>query len=174
MSDIQRLSLLLTASGADQERAQGTSDPREGVCTDGEMRYGERSEAARAVRRAKARVDGGPEEATDLGAALNSTVEKNRLKSASQGPTLMATKNAHKLPPAPSPKGVPGECERTRLIGEISRLLREPMMPESTRTAGLTLIGWLARRMPGEAPHALGVEEALKSEQRLKTARKAR
>jgi len=139
------------------------------------MRYGERPVAARAAR-AKVRVEvRGPEEATDLGAALNSTVEKNRLKSASQqAHTLMATKNAHKLPPAPSPKGVPGECERTRLIGEISRLLREPMMPESTRTAGLTLIGWLARRMPGEAPHALGVEEARKSEQRLKSARKAR
>ncbi|MBL8609387.1 MAG: hypothetical protein JNL38_18800 [Myxococcales bacterium] len=109
----------------------------------------------------------------NLGAALNSTVEKNPLQSVSPEPT-MATKNARKLPPAPSPKGVPGECERTRLIGEISRLLREPMMPESTRTAGLTLIGWLARRMPGEAPHALGVEEARKSEQRMKSARKAR
>lgn len=51
---------------------------------------------------------------------------------------------------------VPHECVRTRLIGELSKLLREPDMPESTRTAGLTLIGWLARRMPGEAAHALG------------------
>jgi hypothetical protein len=55
---------------------------------------------------------------------------------------------------------IPNECERTRLIGEISKLLREPLMPESTRTAGLTLIGWLARRMPGETAHALGVAEA--------------
>ncbi len=55
---------------------------------------------------------------------------------------------------------IPNECERTRLIGEISKLLREPLMPESTRTAGLTLIGWLARRMPGEIAHALGVAEA--------------
>ena len=50
---------------------------------------------------------------------------------------------------------------RTRLIGDISRLLREPTIPESARSAGLELIGWLARRMPGEAAHALGVPEAL-------------
>lgn len=50
----------------------------------------------------------------------------------------------------------PDECARTRLIGELTRILREPAMPEGTRTAGLTLIGWLARRMPGEAAHALG------------------
>ena len=54
---------------------------------------------------------------------------------------------------------VSGECVRTRLIGELSRLLREPTMPETTRTAGLTLIGWLARRMPGEAAHSLGVPQ---------------
>jgi len=52
----------------------------------------------------------------------------------------------------------PQECVRTRLIGELSRILREPEMPETTRTAGLTLIGWLARRMPGEAAHALGTQ----------------
>lgn len=50
----------------------------------------------------------------------------------------------------------PEECIRTRMIGELSRMMRDPEMPEDTRTAGLTLIGWLARRMPGEAPHALG------------------
>jgi hypothetical protein len=54
----------------------------------------------------------------------------------------------------------PDECARTRLIGELSRILREPAMPEGTRTAGLTLIGWLARRMPGEAAHALGAPGA--------------
>lgn len=58
------------------------------------------------------------------------------------------------------PEGFPDECERARLIGAISRLVREPLVPESTRTAGLTLIGWLARRMPGETPHTLGVAEA--------------
>lgn len=63
---------------------------------------------------------------------------------------------------------VPDECERARLIGDITRLIREPMMPETTRTAGLTLIGWLARRMPGEAPHAIGVAEARQSERRLR------
>jgi hypothetical protein len=70
---------------------------------------------------------------------------------------------------------LPDEGERARLIGDITRLLREPHMPETTRTAGLTLIGWLARRMPGEAPHAIGVAEARQSERRIRAAqRKAR
>jgi len=55
---------------------------------------------------------------------------------------------------------VASETERARLINDISVLLREPKLPESTRTAGLTLIGWLARRMPGECAHAIGVCEA--------------
>src|ERR1700748_1159730 len=33
---------------------------------------------------------------------------------------------------------VPNETERTRLIGELSRLIREPTVPEHTRLAGLT------------------------------------
>lgn len=70
--------------------------------------------------------------------------------------------------------GVPDECERARLIGDLTRLLREPDMPEKARLAGLTLIGWLARRMPGESPHAIGVTEARESEHRLRAARKAR
>jgi hypothetical protein len=56
------------------------------------------------------------------------------------------------------------EGERARLIAEITRLIRDPAMPEATRVAGLTLIGWLARRRPEEPPHAVGVEEARKSE----------
>lgn len=63
---------------------------------------------------------------------------------------------------------MPDEGERARLISDITRLLREPQMPETTRTAGLTLIGWLARRMPGEAPHAIGVAEARQSERRIR------
>jgi hypothetical protein len=58
---------------------------------------------------------------------------------------------------------VPDEGARTRLISDISSLLHEPAIPDSARSAGLELIGWLARRMPGEAPHALGVEEAQKA-----------
>lgn len=68
----------------------------------------------------------------------------------------------------------PDEGERARLISDISRLLREPGMCEITRTAGLTLIGWLARRMPGEQAHEIGVDQARQSERRLRTARKAR
>ncbi len=57
----------------------------------------------------------------------------------------------------------PHECVRTRLIGELTKLMREPEMPETTRTAGLTLIGWLARRMPGEEAHALGTSAAART-----------
>jgi hypothetical protein len=60
------------------------------------------------------------------------------------------------------------ESERTRLIGDITRLICEPSMPENTRLAGLTLIGWLARRRPHETPHALGIEEARESERRIR------
>jgi hypothetical protein len=45
------------------------------------------------------------------------------------------------------------EADRARLIGELVSLLRSGTMPDDARAAGLTLIGWLARRMPGEAPH---------------------
>ncbi len=51
------------------------------------------------------------------------------------------------------------EEERTRLIGQIASLLRETSVPEDAREAGLTLIGWLARRMPGEPVSIVGVDE---------------
>jgi hypothetical protein len=51
------------------------------------------------------------------------------------------------------------EEERTRLIGELASLLREDSLPDDARAAGLTLIGWLARRMPGEGPSQAGVAE---------------
>lgn len=46
-----------------------------------------------------------------------------------------------------------GLCEtsRTRLIRQISLALQGDV-PADARQAGLTLIGWLARRMPGEPP----------------------
>ena len=37
------------------------------------------------------------------------------------------------------------ESERTRLIADIMRLLREPALPEHARTAGMTLIGPIMR-----------------------------
>jgi hypothetical protein len=40
------------------------------------------------------------------------------------------------------------ESNRTELIGQIASMLQEPTVPAETRAAGLTLIGWLARRMP--------------------------
>lgn len=51
------------------------------------------------------------------------------------------------------------EEDRTRLIGEIARVLRETSVPDETRAAALTLIGWLARRMPGEGASQAGVAE---------------
>ena len=42
------------------------------------------------------------------------------------------------------------ESHRTRLIGEIVSMLRQNSVPPETRAAGLTLIGWLARRMPND------------------------
>ena len=51
------------------------------------------------------------------------------------------------------------EEERTRLIGEISRVLREDPVSEEVRCAALTFIGWLARRMPGEPVSLAGVRE---------------
>jgi hypothetical protein len=66
---------------------------------------------------------------------------------------------------------LPDEAERTRLIAILTRLIREPCVPEMTRLAGLTLIGWLARRRSEETPHALGIEEARQSERRQRSAR---
>ena len=53
------------------------------------------------------------------------------------------------------------EEERARLIGEIASLLRSGAVPEDARAAGLTLIGYLARRMPGEGPHSSCVKKML-------------
>jgi len=52
------------------------------------------------------------------------------------------------------------ESHRVRLIGDLAKLIGEGSVPEPMRTAGLSLIGYLARRFPGEAPHELGVPEA--------------
>lgn len=68
---------------------------------------------------------------------------------------------------------VADEIERTRLITDISRLIRGSTVPEGARMAGLTLIGWLARRRDDEAPHALGIDEARESERRIRATSKA-
>jgi len=52
-----------------------------------------------------------------------------------------------------------GERDRTQLIGEIASVLNQPTVPPEARQAALTLIGWLARRMPGEpSPEVIGPE----------------
>ncbi|MDI1430676.1 hypothetical protein QHF89_14385 [Polyangium sorediatum] len=54
------------------------------------------------------------------------------------------------------------EEERTRLIAQIASLLRENALPPAAREAGLTLIAWLARRMPGESVSLAGKEEMMR------------
>ena len=63
------------------------------------------------------------------------------------------------------------EAERARLIGDLSLLMRDTSIPQTARVAGLTLIGWLARRRLEESPHAIGVDEARESEQRIRATR---
>ena len=70
------------------------------------------------------------------------------------------------MPEAGCPKC--DEPERRRLMADLMRLLSDSPIPEATRVAGLTLIGWLARRRVDEAPHAVGIPEARESEQRLR------
>jgi len=53
------------------------------------------------------------------------------------------------------------EEDRTRLIGEIARVLRDGPVPEEARAAALTVSGWLARRMPGEPPSTDGEAEMI-------------
>jgi hypothetical protein len=62
--------------------------------------------------------------------------------------------------PKPPCIGLPGELDRVRLIADLSRILHDAAVPKPIRAAGLLLIGWLARRMPGEAAHQLGVDIA--------------
>ena len=120
-----------------------------------------------------------------LRSTVNSTIPKKRVDSPALVPSssrkardlsieaLYVTRTSS--PPSLSPDEIPSEGERARLISALTKLLREPQMPETTRVAGLTLIGWLARRMPGEEAHAIGVSEARESERRLRaSARKPR
>jgi hypothetical protein len=58
------------------------------------------------------------------------------------------------------------ERERVRLIGDLSKLLHDPCVPETAKAAGLELIGWLARRQPGEDAHGYGVNEATAQKRR--------
>jgi hypothetical protein len=74
--------------------------------------------------------------------------------------------------PAQRPQcSIASETHRVRLIADISKLLHDPCVPEHTKAAGLTLIGWLARRQPGEAAHGYGVEEATQQRVRPRRAR---
>ena len=66
---------------------------------------------------------------------------------------------------------IASETHRVRLIADISKLMHDPCVPEQAKIAGLTLIGWLARRQPGEAAHGYGVDEARTLRQRGRTRR---
>ncbi len=52
------------------------------------------------------------------------------------------------------------EDSRARLIGEIATVLHSQTVPPEAKQAGLTLIGWLARRMPGDQTPAHGIRRA--------------
>ena len=52
---------------------------------------------------------------------------------------------------------MPSEHERTRLIGDIARVIHDEPMTSEARAAALTFIGWLARRLPEECPCQKGV-----------------
>ena len=74
--------------------------------------------------------------------------------------------------PAERPQcSIANETHRVRLIADISKLLHDPCVPEDAKSAGLTLIGWLARRQTGEASHGYGVEEATRQRARPRRAR---
>jgi hypothetical protein len=107
--------------------------------------------------------------AGEPGAELNSAEESgaHRISSARS----VGLHSPAVQPPEGCEEVVYDEGERTRLMADITRLIRGPSVPQSARLAGLTLIGWLARRRPHESPHAIGIEEARESERRIKSAR---
>ena len=43
------------------------------------------------------------------------------------------------------------QASRTDLIGQIATVIKKADTPKEARQAGLTLIGWLARRMPQDS-----------------------
>ncbi len=57
------------------------------------------------------------------------------------------------------------EEERTRLIGDIARVLRDGSVPDEARVGALTFIGWLARRMPGEPVSQCDLQRCKRVEQ---------
>ena len=88
----------------------------------------------------------------------------------SSGPASCATPRWPVANVAKSACPVGDESVRSRLIADI----REPLVPAATREAALELIGWLARRFPGEDPHAIGVEEAVRARDVARARRRAR
>jgi hypothetical protein len=53
---------------------------------------------------------------------------------------------------------VVAEQVRIRIIADLSCLVRDGCLPAEAREATLTLIGWLARQMPGEPSSRDGVD----------------
>jgi hypothetical protein len=85
-------------------------------------------------------------------------MDRNRVKSSSAHIDTVLAKlgvSRRSRPDAdmPASRQLDGLCEasRTRLIDQITVALQGDVPPDA-RAAGLTLIGWLARRMPGEPP----------------------
>jgi hypothetical protein len=126
--------------------------------------------APKRVSRTEEKAGGGLSEATDVervGVRDESGEGEASFSSSANGRSCMAedmTILAEEI-------CVADETMRTRLIGDIVLLLRDTATPETARVAGLTFVGWLARRRLEETPHAAGVDEARESERRLRSAR---
>ncbi len=54
------------------------------------------------------------------------------------------------------------QAQRLFVIGHLTAVLREETLPEREREACLTIIGWLARRGPSEAPCQKGLTPELR------------
>lgn len=126
--------------------------------------------AAKRVSRTEEKAGGGLSEAADgerAGARDEASEERASFSSTAGGRSCLA----EDMTILAEESGVADESMRTRLIGDIVLLLRDTATPETARVAGLTFVGWLARRRVEETPHAAGVDEARESERRLRSAR---
>jgi hypothetical protein len=86
------------------------------------------------------------------------TVRSRRSVAAVASDTNPPKSSVRRSPSASGPLELePNVCDRVRLIGELSRLIHDCEVPEAMRSASLELIGYLARRFPGEAAHHVGV-----------------
>ncbi len=135
-------------------------------------KFDERDRQAMMARHVSRTDEKGPGAWPGEGSLANEPVPESGADRVSSVEPLRPRSQPPQSPPLPEAcPFVYDEAQRTRLMADIMRLLREPSIPRSARLAGLTLVGWLARRRPAEAPHAIGIDEARESERRIQSAR---